>query len=633
MRQLTLGLVLAAGCAAVPTAEDPDSAPSAPPSPPDKAVSASGATDPDAALSAFFTEVFDRGVRRSPQFQTMLGVKTNYGEWDDLSDERAQEDHALEQADLERLKGFSFDALSPASQVSYRVFEFLTERSLEQFDWRFHSYPVNQMHGTHSWTATFLINYHRVTSADDAKAYISRLRGIPAMFQQLETNLALRSEKGIVPPKFVFPPVIGSCRNLLTGKPFDKSAEQDSPLLADFRKKVGGVEGLDDAHRAELVAQAEAALLEAVAPAYQSLMSRLETMEKTASTDDGAWKFPKGDEYYSKALRWTTTTDLRPDEIHTLGLAEVERIHEEMRAIMKKVGFKGSLSEFFAFMRTDPQFYYSNDEAGRTAYLETATALIEDMKARLPELFSTFPKAELVVRRVEAFREKAAGKAFYNRPALDGSTPGIYYANLYNMADMPKYQMAALAYHEAIPGHHMQIALTQELENLPKFRKFTFFTAYTEGWALYTELVPKEMGLYEDPYSDFGRLAMELWRACRLVVDTGLHSKRWTREKAIAYLEENTPNPRGDVVKAIERYIVMPSQATAYKIGMLRILQLRADAKRALGSAFDIREFHDVVLRDGPLPLTLLEAQVDGWVASKKSPQAMGKTGASSGGD
>ncbi|MEL6189057.1 MAG: DUF885 domain-containing protein, partial [Myxococcota bacterium] len=309
--------------------------------------------------------------------------------------------------------------------------------------------------------------------------------------------------------------------------------------------------------------------------------------------------------------------------IHALGLAEVERIHGEMREIMKKVGFEGDLQAFFTFMRTDPQFYYENDEAGRKAYLEEATAIIDDMRTRLPELFSTFPKAKLVVRRVEAFREKAAGKAFYSRPALDGSTPGTYYANLYNMADMPKYQMAALAYHEGIPGHHMQIALTQELEGIPKFRKFTFFTAYTEGWGLYSELIPKELGLYDaDPYSDFGRLAMELWRACRLVVDTGLHQKRWTREQAIDYLATNTPNPKGDVVKAIERYIVMPSQATAYKVGMLRILQLRAKAERALGSSFDIRPFHDVVLRNGPLPLTVLEEQVDAWIASQQSPQA-----------
>jgi len=223
------------------------------------------------------------------------------------------------------------------------------------------------------------------------------------------------------------------------------------------------------------------------------------------------------------------------------------------------------------------------------------------------------------VRAVEAFREKSAGKAFYSPPAPDGSRPGIYYANLYSMANMPTYQMEALAYHEGIPGHHMQLAISQELEGLPKFRKFGRYTAYTEGWGLYSEFLPKEMGFYEDPYSDFGRLAMELWRAARLVVDTGLHDKRWTRQEAIDYLMTNTPNPEGDAINAIQRYIVMPGQATAYKIGMLKIQDLREAAKIALGEDFNIREFHDVVLKDGPVPLAILEENVKAWVASKVS--------------
>ena len=228
-----------------------------------------------------------------------------------------------------------------------------------------------------------------------------------------------------------------------------------------------------------------------------------------------------------------------------------------------------------------------------------------------------FVQHGLEVRRVEAFREKAAGKAFYNRPAPDGSRPGYYYANLYKITDMPKYQMEALAYHEGIPGHHMQIAMAQELEGIPQFRKYGRYTAYTEGWGLYSEFLPKEMGFYEDPYSDFGRLAMEIWRAARLVVDTGLHDKKWTRQQAIDYLTTNTPNPENDCIKAIERYIVMPGQATAYKIGMLKILDLRADAKTKLGDKFDIREYHSVVLDSGPVPLNILEERVDDWVKSK----------------
>jgi len=304
--------------------------------------------------------------------------------------------------------------------------------------------------------------------------------------------------------------------------------------------------------------------------------------------------------------------------IHNLGLAEVERIHGEMRDIMRDVNFDGDLQAFFEFTRVDSQFYYPDTPEGKERYLSEATAWIDDMKARLDTLFLVKPQADLVVKAVEPFREKSAGKAFYQRPAPDGSRPGTYYANLYTMEAMPIYQMEALAYHEGIPGHHMQIAIAQELQGIPKFRKFGGYTAYTEGWGLYAELIPKEIGLYDNPYSDFGRLAMELWRACRLVVDTGIHAKKWTREEAIDYLKRNTPNPESDLVKAIERYVVMPSQATAYKVGMLKILELRERAKQALGEKFDIREFHDVVLKQGPLPLTVLEGQIEMWIAKKQ---------------
>jgi len=304
-------------------------------------------------------------------------------------------------------------------------------------------------------------------------------------------------------------------------------------------------------------------------------------------------------------------------EIHDLGLKEVDRIHGEMRSIMKDVGFEGSLQEFFKYLQDEPRFTYEDSDAGREAYLAEATRIIDVMTERLDEVFLRRPKAKLEVRRVEAFREKAAGKAFYSRGTPDGSRPGYYYANLYKISDMPKYQMEALAYHEGNPGHHMQLSIAQELEGIPKFRKHNRVTAYTEGWGLYSEYFPKEMGFYEDPYSDFGRLAMELWRAARLVVDTGLHDKKWTREEAIDYLTTNTPNPENDCIKAIERYIVMPGQATAYKIGMNKLLDLREEAKEALGDKFDIREYHDVVIASGPVPLNILEERVDSWVASK----------------
>jgi uncharacterized protein (DUF885 family) len=285
-----------------------------------------------------------------------------------------------------------------------------------------------------------------------------------------------------------------------------------------------------------------------------------------------------------------------------------------MQDIMNTVGFKGDLQEFFTFMRNDPQFYYPDTAKGKQAYLDEATAMIDNMKSRLDELFITKPKADLIVKAVEPFREASAGQAFYQRPAPDGSRPGTYFANLYKMSDMSKYNMEALAYHEGIPGHHMQISIAQELQNIPKFRLFGGYTVFSEGWGLYSEAVPKEIGLYVDPYSDFGRLSGELYRACRLVVDTGIHAKKWTREDAIAYMNANVPHSESYNIRQIERYIVMPSQATAYKIGMLRIQELRAQAQTALGDKFDIREFHNVVLKDGSVSLPILEDNVNAWI-------------------
>ncbi|BBN80474.1 hypothetical protein PA25_04590 [Pseudoalteromonas sp. A25] len=566
--------------------------------------------------NAFFEEVFMRGVMRSPIYQTYMGIKKDYDKWDDESEARDLEDLALTKKDLATLKTIDRSKLDEATQVSYDLMKQNLENEIADFKWRYHNYPVNQMFGTHSMVAAFLINQHQITDVKDAQAYISRLNGVPKVFDQLIDNLKIRADKGIIAPKFVFPYVIESSENIIVGAPFESG--KDSTLLADFKRKINKL-SIDENEKSALVAQATEALKVAVKPAYSKLISYLEQLEKRADTRDGAWKFPDGEAFFNNALARTTTTDLTAEEIHKIGLSEVARIHDEMREIKDKVGFKGDLKAFMEFMKTDKQFYLPNTEEGKEQYLKEATALIDNMKSRLDELFIVKPKADMIVKRVEAFREKAAGKAFYQQPSPDGSRPGIYYANLYDMEAMPTYQMEALAYHEGLPGHHMQIAIAQELEGVPKFRKFGRVTAYVEGWGLYSELVPKEMGLYKDPYSDFGRLAMELWRACRLVVDTGIHAMKWTRQEGIDYYVNNTPNAKSDGVKMVERHIVMPSQATAYKIGMLKILELREAAKKELGDKFDIRQFHDVVLKNGPLPLNVLERFVDQWVASKKA--------------
>ena len=582
----------------------------------DEKYSAMEISEASAALNAYFDAEFEKEVSESPMMQTQLGRKTDYGKWDDFSNRKLVQD--LEQA-KERQKYLQDNVeeivLNDETRLSYRLFKQEVENEIADFEFRFHNYPVNQMFGYHSQLPAFLINMHRIDSVADAKAYISRLNGIPQAFDDVIEGIKLREQNGILLPKFVFEKVLDDSQNVIKGKPFSSSKEA-SVLLDDFKTKVSKL-SLSEKQNLDLISETEQALVNSVKPAYEKLIATMEDQQQRATSDHGAWKFPKGEAFYKNRLKRITTTDLTANEIHEIGLLEVARIHGEMEGIMKQVGFVGSLQDFFEFMRTDQQFYYDNTPEGKEIYLKEATALINTMKGRLDELFLTKPKADIIVKAVEPFREKSAGKAFYQQPAIDGSRPGTYYANLFDMNAMPTYQMEALAYHEGIPGHHMQIAIAQELDSLPMFRKFSRYTAYSEGWGLYSELVPKEIGFYKDPYSDFGRLAMELWRSCRLVVDTGIHSKKWTREKGIDYYKQNTPNAESDCVKMVERHIVMPGQATAYKIGMNKILELREEAKVQLGNDFDLREFHDVVLLNGAVPLDILEELVQEWADSK----------------
>ncbi|MCD8559386.1 MAG: DUF885 domain-containing protein [Shewanella xiamenensis] len=563
--------------------------------------------------NALFETIFMENIMASPIAQTYMGIKQDYDKWDDIGDEADARELARTKKQLAEVNQLDASKLDPQTRLSLTLLTQNLNNDIKDYQWRYHNYPVNQMHGGHSMIASFLINQHQITDVSDAKAYISRLNGVPKRLSQLQQALEVRADKGIITPKFVFGYVISDSQNIIKGAPFDKG--EDSALLADFRKKVNAL-SISETEKAQLIADAEKALVSQVEPAYKTLIAYIKTLEAKADSRDGVWKLPDGEAFYNNALARTTTTHMTADEIHQLGLAEVERIHNEMRAIMKKVNFNGTLQEFFTFMRDDPQFYYPNTAEGKAAYLADATKLIDNMRSRLDEVFKVKPKAAMIVKQVEAFREKSAGKAFYEQPAPDGSRPGSYYANLYDMKAMPKYQMEALAYHEGIPGHHMQIAISQELKDIPKFRKFGGYTAYIEGWGLYSESFPKEMGLYADPYSDFGRLAMELWRACRLVVDTGIHAKQWTREQGIAYYVDNTPNAKSDAKKMVERHIVMPSQATAYKVGMIKLLELRHKAEKQLGDKFDIRDFHTLVLANGALPLDVLEEQVDQWIAS-----------------
>jgi len=568
-------------------------------------------------LDAFFKEVHDAAVARWPEWQTSLGLKTDYGLWNDRSEAKRVAELEITIRNLTRLRReFDYEKLDDSAKLSYRLFERGAELDVEWFPFRHYGYPVNHLGGMHKRIPSFLINRHRVDSLSDAEAYIARLEGVPGVMGQIIDRINLRAEKGIVPPKFVFPMVLGDIDGILTGVPFEPAgSSEDTAILADFREKVAKLE-LPAMEMESLIAKAEAALAGAVKPAYLRLRDTMAKLEPRATTDDGAWKFPEGDDYYALALRSTTTTGLSPDEIYEYGLAEVARIHEEMRAIIRQLDFDGDLQAFFDFIRHDPSNFYPNTDEGRAAYLARTQELIAEMDASLDAYFSLRPKAELLVKRVEPYREKTTNIGFYNAPAPYGDRPGMYYVNLYDMSLMPKSHLEALAFHETLPGHHMQIAIAQELEGLPEFRKFGGFTAYIEGWALYAERLAKEMGFYREPLSDFGRLAWELLRAARLVVDTGLHHKRWTRDEAISYLDETLPVTHEINRKAIERYIVWPSQATAYKVGMREILSLREEAEANLGDAFDIRDFHRVVLSNGALPLELLRELVEEWVAA-----------------
>ena len=584
----------------------------------DKKESAYSDTEKEKAsmeLNQFFATEYQKEIEESPMTQTRRGMKTDYGKWDDYSNLKYAED--LEQAKkrMDYLEKIDTAAIDEETKLSYELYRRQVQNEIDDYEYRFYNYPVEQMHGLHAELPAFLINMHRIDSIPDARAYIDRLTGLEKVMDDIIEQLKLREQNGIVPPKFVFDRTLDASRNLIKGKPFTKSAEA-STLMADFTSKIEQLD-ISEAEKTDLINKAETALVDHVQPAYERLIEFQENQQQRATEEDGVWKFPKGDKFYNLALQRITTTNLSAEEIHEIGLNEVARIHGEMEKIMEEVGFEGSLEDFFQFMKTDEQFYYANTEEGKAAYLKNAKAIINNMKEMLPQLFNTMPEADIVVKAVEPFRERSAGKAFYQEPAIDGSRPGTYYANLYDMQAMPKYEMEALAYHEGIPGHHMQIAIAQELDSIPEFRKFSFFTAYVEGWGLYSEYIPKEIGFYKDPYSDFGRLAMELWRSCRLVVDTGIHAKKWSRQEGIDYYKQNTPAAESACVKMVERHIVMPGQATAYKIGMNKILELREKAKEQLGEKFDIRDFHDVVLTDGALPLTILESRVDSWVNSK----------------
>ena len=526
------------------------------------APTAAAKVDQNAAITAFFEEYDAQQLALSPLSKSYRGIKdSDYGRWGEFTNAaEARANDAARSALKEMRARFDPAQLTPENRLSYRLFEKRAERNEAAFKYNDYGYVFDQMNGAQSELPAFLINIHRVDNKSDARAYVSRLYGIgPGMNQAIEQAKA-RAGQGIMPPKWVYPYVINDAGNVITGAPFDSGP--DAPLFADFKGKVGKL-NISQIEKDQLIADAAQALNSAVKPAYEAFISEITAQEKVAGTDDGVWRFKDGAGYYAERLANYTTTNMTPEQIHQLGLAQVARIHKEMGVVQKKMGVKGDLQAFFKYMRTEPKFYAPETAEGRALYLSETQKAKDAITPLLPKWFGTLPQAPLVVKPVEAFRQKSAGKAFYQSPAPDGSRPGTYYANLYKMADMPLTEVEALFYHEGVPGHHLQLAIQTELKGVPAFRKFGGVTAYSEGWGLYSEKLAKDMGLYTDPARDFGRLQLELHRAIRLVVDSGLHYKRWSRETAIKYVEDNSADAPGGIVKAIERYIIYPGQATA----------------------------------------------------------------------
>lgn len=560
--------------------------------------------------------VWKAKVDRYPALQTEYGFHNNDDKWDNISDSMKLAEKKILTENIKILTNrFDVNNLSGQALKSFEIYVYNLRTEIDGFEFLFHDYPVSQMDGWHTKIPSTLINQHKIDNVRDAQNYIARVEKVPSLISQLIDNLENRKERGVVAPNLILDYVIESSENLIV----DESKIDSHPIFSDFKQKVE-ILSINDDKKDELVNYLNKVLTNEFSTGYTSLIEYLKELKNYSENSIGASSLPNGKKYYEYQLRINNTIDITPEEVYEYGINEVERIHNEMTVIKEDVGFKDNLQAFFKFMREDSQFYFPNTEEGKQKYLDSATAIINTMKTELDQLFEVKPKTDLVVKKVEEYREKSAGKAFYEPPSIDGKRPGIYYANLYDMSSMPIYQMEALAYHEGIPGHHMQIAISQELENIPKFRVVgNLYVSYVEGWGLYSELLPKEIGYYQDPYSDFGRLAMELWRACRLVVDVGIHYKNWDRQKAIDYYNNNTPASMGESIGMVDRHIVMPGQATGYKIGMRHILNLRDKAKKELKDEFDIKMFHQLILNDGPVPLFMLTEKIDNWIEKEKN--------------
>ena len=622
MRYFLTALVLAAMLAACGDRGTDQSAVPATAAEQGKAAASAETEAETTRLNEWFAARWEEQLDFSPIQKTFLGRKDDYDKIDDLSESADDEQLAWRRRTTAELQeSFDYERLTDEAKMSYDVWVYELERAERALPFRRHNYVFTQMQGAQVFLPQFLIAFHKVDEPSDMEAYITRIGGISRGLDQLLERAQVAAEEGVRPPQFAYEGVLDQARGLVQGTPFE--GEGDAPLWADANSKIDALQKdgkIDEEKADELRDATRQALLESFKPSYDALIGWFESdLPNTDAEASGVGALSRGLEYYDERLAFATTTDMTADEVHDYGLQEVARIQAEMEKIKEEVGFEGSLQEFFAFLREDPQFYFPDTDEGREGYLQAARDHIATITARLSDYFGTLPKADLEVKRVEPFREQPGAAQHYFPGTPDGSRPGVYYAHLSDMNAMPKHQLEVVAYHEGNPGHHMQISIAQELESVPKFRTQSFVNAYSEGWGLYAERLAREMGAYEDPYSNFGRLSSEIWRAIRLVVDTGLHAKGWSEQEAVDYFLENSSSSEGAIRSEVRRYLVIPGQATSYKIGMMKILELREKAKAELGDRFDIKGFHDTVLGGGALPLGILERRVNEWVASRKA--------------
>jgi len=571
------------------------------------------------SVKLLYTRTFLHFALKGPELLTMLGILEKFGLHghnailSDASVANETKMYKWMKRDLALLRSYPRKRQPSKLLLSTDIMDWFLDDLTRTKKFRFHDYPLNQMFGIQSELPNFMMTMHPLVSKLEGRNYVKRLGRFGVKFDQVLEGLKIREEKGVLPPKFVIRRVLDEMTAFI-GQPAN-----ENPLYTVFKDKLTKLEKVSARDRESLLAAAEAGITRTVYPAYQKFIAYFTALEQKATTDDGVWKLPDGGAYYANCLRSNTTTEYTPEQVHEIGLKEVTRIEREMAAILEKLSYMGvknaprKLEEF----GKEERFLYPNTDEGRLAGLAEYQRILDEMNAGLDPYFAVRPKAALKVERVPEFREKTSALAYYQPAAIGGGRPGVFYANMRDMKEIHKFGMKTLAYHEGIPGHHFQIAIAQELKGLPFFRRMVPFTAYAEGWALYAEKLAREIGFYkDDPYGELGYLDSELFRAVRLVVDTGIHHKKWTREQAIEYMEAHTASAHESIVSEIERYIVMPGQACAYKIGEIKMVELRDKARKGLGDKFDLRKFHNVVLKNGSMPLNILERVVDAYIAS-----------------